>query len=147
MDDGPTIRVRGQDFSEAITIAEVYGQYPRRPRATTSTSSPRPVSGSRPIDGIANGDLDLIIDYIGGAQANLAARRRTLRPIADTVVAATLEPAFADIGGTILDYSPAVDGDAFVVRGDLDATAISDVADIGPRASVHRRSAPSGRSA
>ena len=25
--DGPTIRVRGQEFPESVTIAEVYGQY------------------------------------------------------------------------------------------------------------------------
>ena len=25
--DGPTIRLRGQDFSESVTLAEVYGQY------------------------------------------------------------------------------------------------------------------------
>ena len=37
-------------------------------------------------------------------------------------------PAYEEIGATLLDYSPAVDGDAFVVRGDSEASTISDVA-------------------
>ena len=42
-------------------------------------------------------------------------------------VLGVIKPAFADIGATVLDYSPATDGDAFVVRGDSPAAKISDV--------------------
>ncbi|MFN3258796.1 MAG: glycine betaine ABC transporter substrate-binding protein [Ilumatobacter sp.] len=123
--DGPTIRVRGQDFSEAITIAEVYGQYLQAKGYPVEILTP---AGFRTeaIDGIANGDLELIIDYIGGSQAALAPDAPSTAD-ADEIME-IIRPAFADIGGTLLDYSPAVDGDAFVVRGDSEASTISDVA-------------------
>lgn len=125
MADGPTIRVRGQDFSEAITIAEVYGQYLQAKGYPVEILTP---AGFRTeaLDGLQNGDFDLIIDYIGGTQAALAPdAAATADP--DEIVANIAGP-IEGIGATLLDYSPAVDGDAFVVRGDLDATTISDVA-------------------
>ena len=42
-------------------------------------------------------------------------------------MSATITPLFANIGATVLPYSPATDGDAFVVRGDSTASTISDV--------------------
>ena len=123
--DGPTIRLRGQDFSEAITIAEVYGQYLEAQGFDVEILTP---AGFRTeaLDGIQNGDLDLIIDYIGGTQAALAP---DAPPSADPEeIVAVIRPAVEEIGGVLLDYSPAVDGDAFVVRGDSEATTISDVA-------------------
>ncbi len=39
----------------------------------------------------------------------------------------TIRPLLAEQGATLLDYSPAVDGDAMVVRGDFDGTTISDL--------------------
>ena len=128
MMDGPTIRVRGQDFSESVTIAEVYGQYLAAKGYDVDILTP---AGFRveAHDGIANSDLDLIIDYIGGAQANLLPDAEASDDAATVIE--TITPAFAEIGGTILEASPAVDGNAFVVRGDLEATSISDVADLG----------------
>ncbi|MGA7758174.1 MAG: glycine betaine ABC transporter substrate-binding protein [Ilumatobacteraceae bacterium] len=123
--DGPTIRLRGQDFSEAITIAEVYGQYLDAKGYDVEILTP---AGFRTeaIDGLTNGDLDLIVDYIGGSQAELAP---DAPPTADPdEIVAVIGPAYEEIGATLLDYSPAVDGDAFVVRGDSEATTISDVA-------------------
>jgi osmoprotectant transport system substrate-binding protein len=123
--DGPTIRLRGQDFSEAITIAEVYGQYLEAKGYDVDILTP---AGFRTeaIDGLTNGDLDLIVDYIGGSQAALAP---DAPPSADPdEIVAVIGPAYDEIGATLLDYSPAVDGDAFVVRGDSEATTISDVA-------------------
>jgi osmoprotectant transport system substrate-binding protein len=123
--DGPTIRLRGQDFSEAITIAEVYGQYLQAQGYDVEILTP---AGFRTeaIDGLSNGDLDLIVDYIGGSQAALAP---DAPPSADPdEIVAVIGPAYEEIGATLLDYSPAVDGDAFVVRGDSEATTISDVA-------------------
>lgn len=123
--DGPTIRLRGQDFSEAITIAEVYGQYLRAKGYDVEIQTP---AGFRTeaIDGITNGDLDMIVDYIGGAQAALAPDVPSSADPAKIV--SVLGPAFEAIGATLLDYSPAVDGDAFVVREDSEAKTISDVA-------------------
>lgn len=125
MADGPTIRVRGQDFSEAVTIAEVYGQYLTAKGYDVEILTP---AGFRTeaIEGLSNGDLDLIIDYIGGALTALAPDAASSGD-PDEIVA-IIAPAYEAIGATLLDYSPAVDGDAFVVRGDLDATTISDVA-------------------
>ena len=126
--DGPTIRIRGQAFSEAVTIAEVYGQYLAGKGYNVEILTP---AGFRTeaIDGLRNGELDLIVDYIGGSLTALAPDSpSSSNP--DEVVA-VIEPAYEELGATLLDYSPAVDGDAFVVRGDSPATSISDVADLG----------------
>jgi osmoprotectant transport system substrate-binding protein len=123
--DGPTIQVRGQDFSEAITIAEVYGQYLEAKGYPVEILTP---AGFRTeaLAGIENGDFNLIIDYIGGTQSALAP---DAEPSADPdqIVATITEPLEA-IGATLLEYSPAVDGDALVVRGDSEASTISDLA-------------------
>ena len=123
--DGPTIQVRGQDFSESITIAEVYGQYLEAKGYPVEILTP---AGFRTeaLDGIENGDFNLIIDYIGGTQSALAPdAAATADP--DEIVANITEPLDA-IGATLLEYSPAVDGDALVVRGDSEASTISDLA-------------------
>ncbi len=123
--DGPTIRLRGQDFSEAITIAEVYGQYLQANGYDVDIQTP---AGFRTeaIDSISNGDIDMIIDYIGGAQAALAPDAAPSANPDDIV--AVIAPAFEELGTVLLDVSPAVDGDALVVRGDSEATTISDLA-------------------
>ncbi len=123
--DGPTIRLRGQDFSEAVTIAQVYGQYLTAKGYDVEIITP---AGFRTeaIDGITNGDLDLIIDYIGGSLTALAPEAASSGD-PDEIVS-VIGPAYQEIGATLLDYSPAVDGDALVVRGDSDATTISDLA-------------------
>ncbi len=126
--DGPTIRLRGQDFSEAVTIAEVYGQYLQAKGYDVEILTP---AGYRTeaIDGLRNDELDLIVDYIGGSLTALAPDAATSSDPDDVV--ATIGPAYEEIGATLLDYSPAVDGDAFVVRGDSPASTISDVAELG----------------
>jgi len=123
--DGPTIRVRGQDFSESVTIAEVYAQYLEAKGYDIDVLTP---AGFRDeaIDGITNGDLDLIIDYIGSAQGTLAPDEPASAD-PDEVVA-TIGPLYEEIGSTLLDYSPAIDGNAVIVRGDYDAETISDLA-------------------
>ena len=125
MADGPTIQVRGQDFSESITIAEVYGQYLEAKGYPVEILT---AAGFRPdnLNGVENGDFNLIIDYIGGVQAALAPDEAASAD-PDEIVATITGPIEA-IGATLLDYSPAVDGDAFVVRGDSEAATISDVA-------------------
>ena len=126
--DGPTITIRGQAFSESITIAEVYGQYLQAQGYDVEILD---AAGFRveAIGGIETGELDLIVDYIGGSQATLAP---DAPPSSDPdEIVSVIGPAYEDIGATLLDYSPAVDGDAFVVRGDSPATTISDVASLG----------------
>jgi osmoprotectant transport system substrate-binding protein len=122
--EGPAITIRGQDFSESATIAEVYGQYLQAKGYEVNILEP---AGFRTeaIDGLKNGDLNLIVDYIGGDQAALAPDAPSSADPAE--VASTITPLFADIGATVLAYSPATDGDAFVVRGDSPATTISEV--------------------
>jgi len=125
MPDGPTLQIRGQDFSEAITIAEVYGQYLEAQGYPVEILTP---AGFRTeaLDGLQNGDFNLIVDYIGGTQAAVAPDAAATGD-ADEIVTNITEPLQA-LGATLLDYSPAVDGDAFVVRGDSEASTISDVA-------------------
>ncbi len=121
---GPTIKLRGQAFSESQTITEVYGQYLQSKGYDVNILT---AAGFRTeaIDGLKNGDLDMVIDYIGGDQAALAPEDA---PSGDPAkVSATITPLFAKIGVTVLPYSQATDGDAFVVRGDSTATNISDV--------------------
>ena len=122
--EGPTIKIRGQDFSESVTIAEVYGQYLEGKGYGVDILTP---AGFRTeaIDGLKNKDLDLIVDYIGGTQTELAPKVERHSDPAEVV--SVIQPLLADIGATLLPYSPAVDGDAFVVRGDSEATTISDV--------------------
>lgn len=126
--DGPTIRLRAQDFSESITITEVYGQFLEARGYDVEILTP---AGFRTeaLDGLANGDFDLIIDYIGGTQAAVAP---DVPASADpAAIIGVISPLLADAGATILDVSPAVDGDALVVRGDSEATTISDLAGLG----------------
>jgi osmoprotectant transport system substrate-binding protein len=123
---GPTIKVRGQAFAESITIAEVYGQYLEAQGYDVDILTE---AGFRDeaITGIENAELDLIIDYIGGSQAFLAPDAPSSSDPDE--VMATITPLYEDIGATILDYAPAIDGNAFVVRGDFEGSTISDVGD------------------
>lgn len=128
--DGPTIRLRGQDFSEAITITEVYGQYLEAKGYDVEILT---AAGFRTeaLDGLANDDIDLVVDYIGGTQTAVAPDAASSAD-ADEIVS-VIAPALAEAGATVLDYAPAVDGDAFVVRGDSEASVISDVAGLDYR--------------
>jgi osmoprotectant transport system substrate-binding protein len=128
--EGPTIKVRGQDFTESESIAEVYGQYLQGLGYDVEILT---AAGFRTeaVQGIETAELDLIIDYIGGSQTELvpdAAPSQDADEVIDVIT-----PAYAEIGATVLEYSPAVDTDAYVVRGDLDASTISDTADLGLR--------------
>jgi osmoprotectant transport system substrate-binding protein len=122
--EGPTIRVRGQDFSENITMAEVYGQYLEAKGYDVDILT---AAGYRTeaLDALESGDIDLVIDYIGGDQTALAPDTTTSSD-PDEVVA-VIEPLLADLGATLLDHSEASSGDALVVRGDSEAESISDL--------------------
>jgi osmoprotectant transport system substrate-binding protein len=124
--DGPTIRIRGQAFSESVTITEVYAQYLVAKGYDVQVLTE---AGYRTeaIDGLRNDDLDLIVDYIGGELTALAPDAEIDAADPDAILE-TIRPIHKAAGATVLDYSPAVDGDAFVVRGDSKAQSISDVA-------------------
>jgi osmoprotectant transport system substrate-binding protein len=124
--DGPTIRIRGQAFSESVTITEVYAQYLVAKGYDVQVLTE---AGFRTeaIDGLRNDDLDLIVDYIGGELTALAPDAEIDAADPDAILE-TIRPIHEAVGATVLDYSPAVDGDAFVVRGDSEAQSISDVA-------------------
>lgn len=121
---GPQLKIRGQDFSESKTTAEVYGQYLKAKGYNVDILTP---AGFRTeaIDALKNGDVNLIVDYIGGSATALVPNSPTSSDPA--AVIAVIRPAYAAIGATVFDYSPAVDSDALVVRGDSPATKISDV--------------------
>ena len=125
--DGPTIVLRGQDFAESITIAEVYGQYLQAQGYDVELATPAGFRTEAFTD-LESGELNMIVDYIGGALAELAPDEDASDDPDE--IAGIIEPAFADLGGVLLDYADAVNGDAFVVRGDEDAETISDVADL-----------------
>ncbi len=123
--EGSTIRIRGQDFSESATLAEVYGQYLEAKGFPVEVLTP---AGFRTeaITALENDELDLIIDYIGGTQTELLPDTETSQDAAEVIAAIT--PALAEKGLTVLEPSDAVDGDALVVRGDSEAENISDLA-------------------
>ncbi|HVF13948.1 MAG TPA: glycine betaine ABC transporter substrate-binding protein, partial [Acidimicrobiales bacterium] len=113
-----------QDFSESATIAQVYGQYLKGKGYKVDILTP---AGFRTeaIAALESGDVNLIVDYIGGAATALAPdTRATADP---TQVVGIITPAFSAKGATVFNFSPAVDGDALVVRGDSPATKISDL--------------------
>ena len=91
--EGPTIRVRGQDFSENITLAEVYGQYLEAKGYDVEILT---AAGFRTeaLDALESGDIDLVIDYIGGDQTALAPDTETSSDPAEVV--AVIEPLLAD---------------------------------------------------
>jgi osmoprotectant transport system substrate-binding protein len=126
--EGPTIVTRGQDFSEARTLAKVYALH------LESLGYPVQVltaAGFRTeaIAALEAGQVNLIVDYIGGSQAALAPDAPPSSD-ADTIMA-TIRPAYAALGARVLAYTPAVDGDALIVRGDSSATRISDLVGLG----------------
>lgn len=123
--EGPRIRVRGQDFSENITLAEVYGQYLTAKGFDVEVLTP---AGFRTeaLDALQSGDVDLVIDYIGGDQTALAPDTTTSTDPKEVV--AVITPLLAKKGITLLDPSEAANGDALVVRGDSKAEKISDLA-------------------
>ncbi|MDQ2679258.1 MAG: ABC transporter substrate-binding protein [Actinomycetota bacterium] len=128
--DGSTIRIRGQDFSESATIAEVYGQFLEAKGYSVEVLTP---AGFRTeaITALENDELDLIIDYIGGTQTELLPDTETSQDAAEVI--AEITPALAEKGLTVLEPSDAVDGDALVVRGDSEAETISDLAGLDYR--------------
>jgi len=124
--EGPTIVLRGQAFEESITLAEAYGQYLRAQGYDVQLLTPAGFREEAYVD-LEQGTVNFVVDYLGGAQAYLLP---DAPPSVDAEeVAATITPELAAIGATVLDFAPAANGDALVVRGDDPARTISDLAD------------------
>jgi osmoprotectant transport system substrate-binding protein len=124
-DDRPTIVIRGQDFSEARTLAKVYALHLEAlgyPVEILTAAGFR----TEAIAALEAGEVSMIVDYIGGSQAALAPDAPP-SPDAEAIMA-TIRPAYAALGARVLDYTPAIDGDALIVRGDSTAMTISDLA-------------------
>jgi osmoprotectant transport system substrate-binding protein len=126
--DGPTIVTRGQDFSEARTLAKVYALYLEGlgyPVEVLTAAGFR----TEAIAALEAGQLGLIVDYIGGSLTALAPDAASSAD-ADAIME-VIRPAYAQLGARVLQYAPAIDGDALIVRGDYDAVTISDLAGRG----------------
>jgi len=125
--DGPTIVTRGQDFSEARTIAKVYALHLEAlgyPVEVLTAAGFR----TEAIAALEAGEVGLIVDYIGGSQAALAPDAPSTAD-ADAIID-VIRPAYAQLGARVLAYSPAIDGDALIVRGDYAAVTISDLVEL-----------------
>jgi osmoprotectant transport system substrate-binding protein len=127
-DSKPTIKIGSVGFDEARVMAEIYAQQLEANGYSVDRAGIG--LGARPVvaPAIESGQIDLQPEYIGSrlayyggtptgdAAANLAA----LQPLADAK------------GLTVLDYTPAVDTNAFVVRADtasqFNLTTLSDAA-------------------
>ena len=125
---GPTIVTRGQDFSEARTLAKVYALH------LESLGYPVEIltaAGFRTeaIAALEAGEVNLIVDYIGGSLSALVPDAPSSGD-ADAIMG-LIRPAYAGLGSRALDYAPAVDGDALIVRGDSAAVTISDLEGLG----------------
>jgi len=126
--DGPTIVTRGQDFSEARTLAKVYALHLESlgyPVETLTAAGFR----TEAIAALEAGEVNLIVDYIGGSLTALAPDAPSSAD-ADEIMS-IIRPAYAAIGARALDYAPAIDGDALIVRGDSAAVTISDLDGLG----------------
>jgi osmoprotectant transport system substrate-binding protein len=113
--DDPTIRIGSDGFYEAKLMAEIYGQALEaagyRVDRTGIGMGARKVSAAA----LESGRIDLKPEYIGSGLAYYEPGKQTGDPAANR---AALQAVLSTKGGgiTVLDYSPAADQNAFVVR-------------------------------
>ena len=125
----PTIRIGSDGFYEAKLMAEIYGQALEANGYTVDRTAIG--IGARKVSAPAleSGQFDLKPEYIGSGLAFYAAGKQTGDPKNNqTELQNVLKPK----GITVLDYSPAADQNAFVVRPEtaqqFSLTKMSDVA-------------------
>jgi osmoprotectant transport system substrate-binding protein len=109
----PTVRLGSDGFYEAKLMAEIYGQALEGAGYTVDRTAIG--IGARKVSAPAleSGQFDLKPEYIGSGLAFYEAGKQTGDPAAnETALQAVLAPK----GITVLDYSPAADQNAFVVR-------------------------------
>ncbi len=116
----PTVKVGSDGFYEAKLMAEIYAQALEAGGYTVDRTGIG--IGSRKVSAPAleSGQIDLKPEYIGSGLAFYEPGKQTGDPAANE---AALQAVMATKGGgiTVLDYSPAADQNAFVVRKDTAA--------------------------
>ncbi|HET7026278.1 MAG TPA: ABC transporter substrate-binding protein [Candidatus Limnocylindrales bacterium] len=126
----PTIKLGSDDFYEAKLMAEIYGQ---ALEANGYTVDRKALGiGGRKVSAPAleSGQFDLKPEYIGSGLAFYEPGKQTGDPAAN---AGALQDALSTKGGgiTVLDFTPAADQNAFVVRPEtaqqLNLTKMSDL--------------------
>ena len=129
--EGSTIRFAPQDFAESKTLTEVYAQYLE---AKGFDVEVQPASGFRDqvYPGLANDDLDIIIDYTGSATRFLDPDATASADSDETYAALTDALAAEDL--VAFDHAPAEDANALVAlkswADENGVAAISDLADV-----------------
>jgi osmoprotectant transport system substrate-binding protein len=127
----PQIKIGSDGFYEAKLMAEIYAQALEAKGYTADRTGIG--IGARKVSAPAleSGQIDLKPEYIGSGLAFYAAGKQTGDPKNNQT---ELQTALATKGGgiTVLDYSPAADQNAFVVRPEtatqFNLTKLSDVA-------------------
>jgi osmoprotectant transport system substrate-binding protein len=111
----PTIKIGSDGFYEAKLMAEIYAQALEAKGYTADRTGIG--IGARKVSAPAleSGQIDLKPEYIGSGLAFYAAGKQTGDPKANQT---ELQTVLSTKGGgiTVLDYSPAADQNAFVVR-------------------------------
>jgi Periplasmic glycine betaine/choline-binding (lipo)protein of an ABC-type transport system (osmoprotectant binding protein) len=111
----PTVRIGSDGFYEAKLMAEIYGQALEAAGYTVDRTAIG--IGARKVSAPAleSGQFDLKPEYIGSGLAFYEAGKQTGDPAANQK---ELQTVLSGKGGgiTVLDYSPAADQNAFVVR-------------------------------
>jgi osmoprotectant transport system substrate-binding protein len=129
--DGPTIRLAPQDFPEAVTLTEIYGQYLEAKGFDIDLQAPNGFRTEVYPD-LESGDLDMIIDFTGSAARYLNPEVENTTSEDETY--ANLEAALEPIGLVAFEHAPAEDRNALVVlktfADEHDLTTISDLADV-----------------
>jgi osmoprotectant transport system substrate-binding protein len=131
----PTIKIGSDGFYEAKLMAEIYAQALEAKGYTADRTGIG--IGARKVSAPAleSGQIDLKPEYIGSGLAFYDPTKSTSDPAAN---AAALQAVLTGKGGgiTVLNYSPATDYNAFVVRKDtsdqFSLTKLSQVAAINP---------------
>jgi osmoprotectant transport system substrate-binding protein len=129
----PTVKLGSDGFYEAKLMAEIYGQaleaHGYKVDRTAIGIGARKVSAPA----LESGQFDLKPEYIGSGLAFYAAGKQTGDPKNNqTELQAALKPKAI----TVLDYSPAADQNAFVVRKETaDQFKLTKMSDLTPVAS------------
>jgi osmoprotectant transport system substrate-binding protein len=132
---GPTIKIGSDGFYEAKLMAEIYAQALEANGYTVDRTGIG--MGARAVSAAAleSGQIDLKPEYIGSGLAYYEPGKQTGDPAAN---AAALQAVLSGKGGgiTVLNYSPAADQNAFVVRKETaDQYNLKTMSDLGKVAS------------
>jgi osmoprotectant transport system substrate-binding protein len=128
----PTVKVGSDGFYESKLMAEIYAQALEANGYTINRDGIG--IGARPVSApaLVSGQFDLKPEYIGSGLGFYAPGKATGDPAAN---ARELQAVLATMGGgiTVLNYSPAQDQNAFVVRKDTaDQFKLTKMSDLTP---------------